>query len=186
MMPCGSCVGWLVFWPGKPGKGPMNPPTDPLKPRSFGQARAIAAWALHTLGDWPVRLVWCVDLRRDVGPEADYPKDPTNPYEVETQWGSYLQRFRDALDRQPHGPANTPIGLVTRHNLPDTGEGVEVSFRLPYGANLACIAGGAPPVGVWRIGWIPPRQKDPLHGHESLEFEGDRLPDSFWYNGIPF
>ena len=150
---------------------------------------AIVAWAMTTMAQWNLRLHWCVDLRRDVGEGADTPLDPTKP-DGETQWGQYLLRFRDALNNQKWESQTVKchIALTVRYTSKATGQDLQLTFDLPWHVNLARLAKAPPPVGVWRLVWEPQREPDPVHGHRHScrPFEGDTLPDSFWYDGIPF
>lgn len=139
---------------------------------------AIAAWFLHAMNQHPVRLHWCVDLERDVGPHANVRIDPTNPDNDQTNWGVYLTRFRGALERQAWGPQRCRVALTVRYTSPETDGQVELTFDIPWTVNLAVLAKAAPPVGVWRLCSEPPGN--------GLNFEGDLIPDNFWMNGIPF
>lgn len=168
----------------------IGSPANPLPPGAQGQAMAMAAWAMHTLGAWPVRLVWCVDLARDVGPDADEVHDPSHATDPPTTlWGTYLTRFRDALDRQEWGGGTKAhIALTVRYTSAASGKRLEITFDLPWTVCLATVARARPPVGVWRLVWEPQRKVHPIYGHRAdyMPFEGDSLPSTFFYDGIPF
>lgn len=178
---------------GKPGWGAVSghitqPPVTPIPVGTRGQAMAMAAWALSTMAQWPVRLCWCVDLARDVGPDADKHVDPSAP-KLMTAWGSYLHRLRNALDAQPWGSKSTcHVAMIVRYRSEATEVPVECTFSLPWYVNLARLTRAPPPVGCWRLVWEPEREEHPIYGHrsDSMPFEGDHLPDIFWFSGIPF
>lgn len=147
---------------------------------------AMAAWTLDTLAAWPVRLVWCVDLERDV-PEADGTVDPSKP--DTTRWGQYLTRLRNALNGQPRtGGYEARIALSVRYTTRSSGKKLVITYDLPWSINVALLGKAPPPVGVWRLLWEPQRKiaKTHKHRHRGMPFEGDNLPDSFWRDGIPF
>lgn len=180
-----------IVAPGWGSAACLHPPTEPIPPGHRGQAMAIAAWAMNVLGDWPVRLVWCVDLHRDVGPDADNPLDPSNPTGPDgtvTQWGQYLVRFRDALNRQAWGPQQCNLSMVVRYRTGSTGRAVECVFEIPWHVNLCVMGRAGPPVGVWRLLWEPQRAINERYGNRPAHnpFEGDTMPDTFWLDGIPF
>lgn len=146
---------------------------------AYGSAMTLAAIALEALGGREVRLCWCVDLERDIGPHADDPIDPTNPTKVETHWGALLQRFRDRLEAQPHEGQAAKLGMYVRMRLQSSsGQRVQCSYRLPYGVKVGFVALAKPPVGCW---YLEAFEVDRTGGKE-----GDLIPDSFWYTGIPF
>jgi hypothetical protein len=170
---------------GKPGWGTASkevtvPPENPLTPSAYGQAAAITCWALNVIGSWPVRVHWCVDLERDVPADRYAALDPSKP-EEQTVWGQYLTRFREHLDRQAWGSGGKArIALTVRYESQATGQRLGATFDLPWVLNVACVVRSQPPVGVWRLVWHPSAE-DP-----GAPFEGDTLPASFWYDGIPF
>jgi hypothetical protein len=154
-----------------------------MEPSSRGYALALTALALEVLTGREHRLLWCVDLNRDLGATADDLIDPSNPLKTETQWGSYLQRFRKALDSQPWNSQRCKIVLRVRYEV--DGKPMEFTFAIPYSVNLT-LFGAPPPIGCWRLWRCPPRKVSDYDGRETLDHAGDRLPASFWYDGIPF
>lgn len=168
------------------GEKPVGEPAIPIPAGTIGQAMAITAWAKHCLTGKQHRLLWCVDLKRDVGPDAESPNNPTDPSEYPTtQWGELLNRFRYALDNQPWNGFRAHIALLVRYTDQHTGQQMALAFSLPYSANLVRMAKAPPPVGVWRIMPCP----SPLvsnRGIHTLDFAGDNKPASFWFDGIPF
>ena len=164
----------------------MSAPTNPIPPGERGQALAIAAYAITALTGVEMRLHWCVDLMRDVGFDADETIDPSDPMAVETKWGQYLQRFHKALDLQPWDGCKCKLGLTVRYTSPSTKERQLIVFAIPWFVNVVRLGRGNPPVGAWRLVALPPHQQDRLGREIPDRCEGDYLPASFWYDGIPF
>jgi len=79
------------------------------------QAAALAALTLEVLTQKPQKLVWRVDLRRDVGkPDAIGDLDGY----ADGRWTATLDRLRAALDEQTGDYATTPFGLIVVLPLP--------------------------------------------------------------------
>lgn len=175
----------------KPGWGSVSAnvgePANPLPPGERGQAMAVAAHALEVLAGARIRLHWCVDIDRDVGPDAYDPYNPSAPYPAETPFGGLLTRFRAALDLQPWTGATCELAITARHTSPSAGQRVMTVWTLPWGVNLPRLAKAPPPVGCWRLAAVPP-SKPTVHGYTTDQppYRGDSLPDTFWTDGIPF
>lgn len=161
-------------------------PAQPLPIGPKGQGMAIAAFALQALTGHVHRVHWCVDLKNHIGTDADHPLDPSNPHKVETKWGQYLQRFRNGLNMQRWGPFQCGVALTVRHTLQSSGETVITHWTIPWSAHLPSLCRAEPPVGVWRLHPCPPHRIDPYDNRPMLGYEGDALPDTWWYDGIPF
>ncbi len=101
-----------------------------------------------------------------------------------------MQRFKHALDTRSPGASAAQVVLTTRYRTYDGADPVVLTYALGYRADPGVLAVALPPVGVWRWWVRPPVPRDPHHGgpalHLGVEYEGDRLPGSFWRNGIPF
>ena len=155
----------------------------------------VAALALEALTGTPQRLLWCVDLERDVGV-------PPGPVDLRgSAWAGLLDRFKGALDRLPWGPAHCNLALATRTRVrnadgceacrydvqgqaegkpcPKCGVKSLVTFRLPYVVDLGALCRGAPPVGCWRIWPVPARGTDRTP-------DDTAVPASFFLDAIPF
>jgi hypothetical protein len=76
------------------------------------------------------------------------------------------------------------VGMLVRSQMP-SGQAHEVTFSIPWSVDLT-VFGRQPPVGVWRLWKCPPHRIDPYDDRPTLSHQGDSLPDSWWYDAIPF
>jgi hypothetical protein len=140
---------------------------------------ALTAAAIEVLTEQPQRLWWCVDLKRDIGPDAEKVIEPGSPW-GETPFAKVLMELKQALDSQTWASPCT-LGYVIRCELPSTGRVVDLDLWGGYNVDVVRFTRRSPPVGVWR--WGPePRGSD----RYTMPGERFRLPDSFYLDGIPF
>lgn len=169
------------------GRG-EGPPENPKPATSRGTTLAMAAVALEALTGEQQALLWCVDVERDLGRRDSHEGDGY----TDNRWSKTLMRLRTALDQQPWGPSECRLALVLREPVVQL-EGahstnVTITMAIPWKVDLPSMAGGAPPVGVWRLWNNDPRLCQFTEGSKSVEDYELRhgLPEGFWTTGIPF
>lgn len=184
-------------------------------PQTRGLAMALAARMLHATTQQPHRIVWCVDISRDVGEGAEWGTDPSDPLRVcsvcsepvfeeadgstncheghkaeavtPSVWGKHLITMRSWLEWQEQAKGSkTPMALTVRYPHPSHGGLLNITYTVPYRVDLRVLCGYDPPVGVWRIWPMPPGKVDQFGNPVADRPKGDVLPHSFWWSGIPF
>ena len=159
-----------------------------LAPTQRGYAMALAAAALEVLEQVPRRLHWYVDLDFDPVIGRQYNSiDPSG--DVQSHWGSLLQRFRTMLDSQGDWPddpkhratwdGRAEAALTIDHTLESSRRRVRTTFRLDWSVQLPLVSGRPPPAGLWVLWPQPPRN--------GWLREGDAIPQGeAWLDGMPF
>lgn len=154
-----------------------GPPPDPLPASSIGYARALAAVACSVLTHRAYRVTWEVDADREITlTKKDLP-DHSNPSD-ETEWGRYLFRFRNALDRQAWGKFRARCAMAVILTTPNYGR-CRALYAIPWRIDLTRF-GKPPPVGHWKI---EPQAKLDRSG---VRAEDEYEPAAWWLSGLPF
>jgi hypothetical protein len=149
--------------------------------RSRGAALSMAMLAMEALTGRPQRLLWCVDILRDVAMPL---KPSTAPEvlasglagdEINGAFGALLTRLKSALDRLRDSPSTCRFAVVVRYADAHGGEPFSYTMNTGYRIDVVRIAGGPPPAGVWRVFDAPLPHNDE-----------DVPPPEWWTDVIPF
>ena len=147
---------------------------------TMAQAAAMVAVAREALSGKEQKLVWKVDLRRDVG-EPDAPEDPDGYRDK--RWTETLERLRRAIeDMEGTEDAVTPFGMIVvcmvgvDEGKPPKPVAVELSSS--HLVDLGKFLTAKPPVGKWLL------MGDDEFKEKSLGREA--IPDSYFIDGVPF
>tara|TARA_R110002020_G_scaffold194133_1_gene394715 strand:+ start:2453 stop:3121 length:669 start_codon:yes stop_codon:yes gene_type:complete len=153
-------------------------PTE-SKRATIEQATAIAAWARECLTGREQKLVWCVDLRRDVGePDAVGDVDGYN----DRRWTETLSRLKAAILSMEAGEnTTTDFGMIVACMVGvqegESPQPVAVELSVPHMVDIGKLASKQPPVGRWRI---------MSEGEFSEASRNKSTPSSYFIDGIPF
>ena len=150
------------------------------KPRAtIEQATAMAAWARECLTGAEQKLVWCVDLRKDVGnPDAIGDVDGYH----DRRWTKTITRLKSAIvSMEASEQSTTDFGMIVAcmvgQRIGQPPQPVAVELAIPHMVDLGKLASKQPPVGKWRI------MSD---GEFSKASRDASVPSNYFIDGIPF
>ena len=143
------------------------------------QGSALALWAREALSGNPQKLVWHVDLRKDVG-EPDAVGDPDGYND--RRWTETIKRLHNSLQRlEGHPNTVTTFGFIVVCLVGceegETPRPVSVELSVPHLVDAGVMLSRRPPVGRWFI----------MSDQEVGLMTKDRsTPDTYFIDGIPF
>jgi len=158
--------------------GYASPEDDLVTGRAtLEQAAAFVALTLEILEKQPQKLVWGVDLRKDLG-EPDIKEDPDG-YE-DGRWTDVLGNLRKALYAQQGGEQSvTPFGLIVVCKggmVENEPRPLRVTLSTEHMVDMGKWLNTTPPVGKWLV--LSSEQ-------EQARTEGE-IPSMYFIDGVPF
>jgi hypothetical protein len=140
------------------------------------QAAAMTAWAREALTGLPQKLVWCVNLRKELGEPDD-----GDGYS-DGRWEALLERLKAMVAGMKDEPNSvTPLGLIVvcmvGSRVGGSPQPVAVELSIPAKVDAGKLMAKNPPKGEWRVMG---------EGEFKDATKGISTPRSYFTDGIPF
>lgn len=174
-----SAIVWVVSAHGEEPGHWLSAEQNPDNRATIEQAVGLAALARESLSGKRQKLVWFVDLRKDVG-EPDAIGDIDGYHDM--RWTDTLSRLKETIRAMEDDPDTvTDFGMIVvcmvGRDEGETPTPVAVELSIPHKVNIGKLMSNQPPMGRWRLMG---------EGEFSEATKNRSTPSSYFIDGIPF